>query len=37
VRDIVPKLENDRVLSADIAALMDAVSEQRFADIGSVT
>src|SRR5438270_7085565 len=37
VRDIVPRLENDRVLSVDIAALMAAVSEQRFADIGSVT
>jgi histidine ammonia-lyase len=37
VRDIVPKLESDRVLSADISALMTAVSEFRFADIGSVT
>jgi histidine ammonia-lyase len=37
VRDIVPKLETDRVLSADISALMTAVSEFRFADIGSVT
>jgi histidine ammonia-lyase len=37
VRDIVPRLEGDRVLSSDIAALMTAVSEQRFADIGSVT
>jgi len=37
VRDIVPRLEADRVLSTDIAALMRAVSEQRFADIGGVT
>jgi len=37
VRDIVPKLDNDRVLSTDIAALMTAVSDGRFADIGSVT
>jgi histidine ammonia-lyase len=37
VRDIVPKLDNDRVLSTDIAALMRAVSDGRFADIGSVT
>src|SRR3954468_21031294 len=37
VRDIVPRLENDRVLSSDIAALMKAVSELRFADIGTVT
>jgi histidine ammonia-lyase len=37
VRDIVPKLEGDRVLSTDIAALMTAVSEMRFADIGTVT
>jgi len=37
VRDIVPRLENDRVLSADIAALRAAVSEERFADIGTVT
>ena len=37
VRDIVPRLESDRVLSTDIAALMKAVSECRFADIGSVT
>ena len=37
VRDIVPRLENDRVLSADIAALRTAVSEERFADIGTVT
>ncbi len=36
VRDIVPKLEADRVLSADISALMKAVSDFRFADIGSV-
>ncbi|HJQ53384.1 MAG TPA: histidine ammonia-lyase [Gemmatimonadaceae bacterium] len=37
VRDIVPRLEADRVLSTDIAALMRAVSELRFADIGAVT
>jgi histidine ammonia-lyase len=37
VRHIVPRLENDRVLSPDIAALMKAVSELRFADIGAVT
>ena len=37
VRDIVPRLENDRVLSVDIAALRTAVSEERFADIGTVT
>jgi len=37
VRDIVPRLENDRVLSPDIQALMKAVSDQRFADIGTVT
>jgi histidine ammonia-lyase len=37
VRSIVPRLENDRVLSTDIAALSTAVSEMRFADIGSAT
>ena len=37
VRDIVPRLAADRVLSTDIAALMRAVSELRFADIGAVT
>jgi len=37
VREIVPRLEADRVLSGDIAALMAAVSDQRFADIGAVT
>ncbi len=37
VRDIVPRLENDRVLSTDIATLRTAVSEERFADIGTVT
>jgi len=37
VRAIVPRLEADRVLSADISALMAAVSEMRFADIGGVT
>jgi len=36
VRAIVPRLEQDRVLSADISALMSAVSAMRFADIGSV-
>jgi histidine ammonia-lyase len=37
VRAIVPRLESDRVLSRDISALMAAVSEMRFADIGSAT
>jgi histidine ammonia-lyase len=37
VREIVPRLEADRVLSADISALMAAVSDERFADIGAVT
>ena len=36
VRAIVPHLESDRVLSADISAVMAAVSEMRFADIGGV-
>jgi histidine ammonia-lyase len=36
VRAIVPHLEQDRVLSGDISALMAAVSDQRFADIGTV-
>lgn len=36
VRDIVPRLTADRVLSGDIAALRSAVSDQLFADIGSV-
>ena len=35
VRDIVPRLERDRVLSPDIAAIMKAVAELRFADIGA--
>jgi histidine ammonia-lyase len=37
VRAIVPRLESDRVLSADISALVAAVAEMRFADIGSAT
>jgi histidine ammonia-lyase len=37
VRAIVPRLEGDRVLSSDIAALRNAVSEMQFADIGAVT
>jgi len=37
VRDIVPRLEADRVLSGDISALRTAISEMRFADIGTVT
>jgi histidine ammonia-lyase len=37
VRAIVPRLESDRILSADISALTAAVSEMRFADIGSPT
>jgi histidine ammonia-lyase len=36
VRDIVPRLEGDRVLSGDISALRTAISELRFADIGTV-
>jgi hypothetical protein len=37
VRKIVPRLVADRVLSGDISALMTAVSDQVFADIGAVT
>jgi histidine ammonia-lyase len=37
VREIVPRLESDRVLGGDISALRVAVSEERFADIGTVT
>lgn len=37
VREIVPRLETDRVLSGDIQALMTAVGKQRFADIGGAT
>jgi histidine ammonia-lyase len=37
VRAIVPRLESDRVLSGDIAALRAAVADQRFADIGTET
>ncbi|MDQ6690042.1 MAG: aromatic amino acid lyase, partial [Gemmatimonadota bacterium] len=37
VREIVPRLVADRVLSGDISALMTAVSDHRFADIGAVT
>ena len=37
VREIVPPLKTDRVLSADIEALMAAVTSGRFADIGTVT
>jgi histidine ammonia-lyase len=37
VRAIVPRLEDDRVLSGDIAALRNAISEMQFADIGAVT
>jgi histidine ammonia-lyase len=36
VRAIVPRLQQDRALSGDISALMAAVSERRFSDIGSV-
>jgi histidine ammonia-lyase len=36
VRDIVPRLEEDRVLSGDISALRTAISEMQFADIGTV-
>jgi histidine ammonia-lyase len=37
VREVVSRLEGDRVLSGDIAALMSAVSSGRFADIGAPT
>jgi len=37
VRAIVPHLESDRILSKDISALAAAVSEMRFADIGSAS
>lgn len=37
VREVVSRLEGDRVLSGDIAALMSAVSSGRFADIGAAT
>ncbi|HLA14294.1 MAG TPA: histidine ammonia-lyase [Gemmatimonadaceae bacterium] len=36
VRELVPPLEKDRVLSSDIATLMGAVNGGRFADIGAV-
>ncbi|GAC1493655.1 MAG: hypothetical protein NVS1B5_18990 [Gemmatimonadaceae bacterium] len=36
VRDLVPTLKSDRVLSTDISALRNAISERRFADIGTV-
>src|SRR4051812_46322777 len=36
VRQLVPRLEGDRVLSTDIAAVRKAVSELQFADIGTV-
>jgi histidine ammonia-lyase len=36
VRAIVPRLQQDRVLSGDISALMAAVSDRQFADIGAV-
>jgi histidine ammonia-lyase len=35
VREIVPRLEKDRVLSPDIEALAEAVASRRFADIGA--
>jgi histidine ammonia-lyase len=35
VREIVPRLEKDRVLSSDIEALAEAVGSRRFADIGA--
>jgi histidine ammonia-lyase len=37
VREIVPRLEKDRVLSTDMEALASAVAERRFADIGAAT
>ena len=37
VRAIVPRLEVDRVLSTDIAAIASAVAAQAFADIGRTT
>src|SRR5687768_1810512 len=37
VREIVAPLEKDRVLSNDIEALMSAVANGRFADIGSLS
>ena len=37
VREIVPPLDKDRVLSTDIEALMSAVTSGRFADIGTAT
>jgi histidine ammonia-lyase len=37
VREIIPRLEADRALGADISALMAAVASERFADIGAVT
>ncbi len=36
VRELVPRLESDRVLSTDISALRNAISERRFADIGTL-
>jgi histidine ammonia-lyase len=35
VRELVPPLQKDRVLSHDIEALMHAVASRRFADIGA--
>ncbi|MEO7822385.1 MAG: histidine ammonia-lyase [Gemmatimonadaceae bacterium] len=35
VRELVPRLEKDRVLSSDIQTLMTAVAARRFADIGT--
>jgi histidine ammonia-lyase len=37
VREIVPRLEKDRVLSTDIEALAEAVASRRFADIGTAS
>ena len=35
VRELVPRLEKDRILSHDIEALTNAVASRRFADIGA--
>ena len=37
VRELVPPLEKDRVLSHDIETLMHAVASRRFADIGAAS
>ena len=37
VRELVPRLEKDRVLSTDIEVLVAAVASRRFADIGAAS